>query len=230
VIRLNGQEAVNQAYYVMKNQDIVGNFSTFYLEKPGRKIFLPPGQALSMLKNGKATLESLACEVQSVWDILLMAEKERSLFIHPCRNAVLVFNREYGPDLGPGIRAFAIDMSVFESAAGWAMHSPVINRDYDLDKFLIKLYPRMILKEGTWLQNIDLLRHSVEIARELIRIFRLDSVSLWEDLLSTRSSVSGDGEPLVHGGHFLDAVLENVREAIGRGFGMKELGCMRTAP
>jgi len=230
MIRLKGQEAVNQAYYAMNNKEVLGDFSRFYLETPEKKVLLSPEEALQALKGRKATSEDLVCDVLSVWDTLLVAEEEGAICIHPCRNSVLVFNRDTGPEVGPGIRAFAVALSAFEKAAGWAMQSPVIDRDYDLEKFILKLYPRMLLRKGNWQQDVDLLRHSIEISQELIRICRLDSGALWDDLLHGRSALFADGEPLVDGGLLLDAVLESVWMTIESGFTMKDMGCVLAAP
>jgi hypothetical protein len=230
MIRLNGQEAVNQAYYAMNNRNLLSEFSTFYLESWEMKIPLLPEQALAKLKSGEARIESLICEVQSVWDVLLAAEKERTLFVHPCQHSVLVLNREHGGELGPGIHAFAVDMAVFEDAAGWAMQSPVIDRDYDFDKFVFKLSPRMVLDHERWEHDEDLLRHSVEISRELIRLFRVDCALVVETYTISRFASPGEPASFLHGGLLLDCVLEHVRKAIEGGIGLQDLGRRRGVP
>lgn len=217
MIRLRGRDAFDQACYTTNTHGLFSGLSTFYLENDDGKVSLTPDEALRMVNNGELGVENLLCEVQAVWDVLLGAEEEGSLAIHPCQNAVLIFNRDYGPELGSGIRAFAVHTTVFENAALWAMQSPVVEKDYDLDKFLLKLYPRMPLGKGSWQQDLELLRYSIEIAYELIRIFRIDSGSLWSELLAKDLSLLDEGESLFHGGQLLDLVLDRVREAIGRG-------------
>ena len=230
MIRLNGQEAVNQAYYAMNNSNLLSQFSTFYLDSWKMKKPLLPERALAMLKSGEARIESLICEVQSVWDVLLAAEKERTLFVHPCPHSVLVFNREHGGELGPGIHAFAVDMAIFEDAAGWAMESPVFDSDSDLDKFVFKLSPRMRLTHEGWVQDDNLLRHAIEISRELICLFRIDYAEVVETYSVSRSDLSGEQKSYLHGGTLLDCVLDHVRTAIEGGIGLQDLGRRRGIP
>lgn len=219
MIRLSGDEAVNQAYYADNNAGVLAN-SNIFIEKNGEKIPVFPDRALEMLKSGETYPKDLTCEVLSVWDMLLLAEKKGTLFVHPCPNTVLVFTRDYGAELGSGIRGIAIRLPVFEAATSWAMQSPVIDLDYDRDEFVVKLYPRMLLRKKAWQQDVDLLRYSKEIANALIRIFALDYGAIWKTLRRD-TYPKYEGEPLVHGGHLLDVVLEDVRTTIEQGPGKK---------
>ncbi len=165
------------------------------------------------------------CDPPRVWDLLLEAEALGSLFVHPSRNTVLVFNRSHGPQLREGIRAFAIHTEVFEQASLRAMQTPVVGREYDFEKFLITLYPRMLLVPGNWKKDVELLRYSVEIAKELILLFGFESQKVWRHLIDPRSDRSfGDWE-IMHGGIFLDLVLEMIR--VGGGRRSSENGAIR---
>ena len=151
-----------------------------------------------------------------VWDLLLEAEALGSLFVHPSPNTVLVFNRFQGPWLREGIRGFAIHTEVFEHASLRAMQTPAVGREYDFEKFLITLYPRMLLIPGNWKTDVELLRYSVEIAKELILLFGIESQKVWRHLIHPRSRRTlGDWE-IMDGGVFLDLVLDMIRVESGR--------------
>ena len=165
------------------------------------------------------------CDEPRVWDLLLEAEALGSLFVHPSRNTVLVFNRSHGPQLREGIRAFAIHTEVFEQASLRAMQTPVVGREYDFEKFLITLYPRMLLLPGNWKKDVELHRYSFEIAKELILLFGFESQKIWRHLINPRSARSFEDWEIMHGGIFLDLVLEMIR--VGGGRRSSENGAIR---
>jgi len=160
-----------------------------------------------------------------VWDLLLEAEALGSLVVHPSPHTVLVFNRFQGPWLREGIRGFAIHTEVFEQASLRAMQTPVVGREYDFEKFLITLYPRMLLFPGNWKTDVELLRYSVEIAKELILLFGVESRKVWRSLMNPLSSRSFGEWEVMHGGILLDLVLEMIR--MGRGRKARENGAIR---
>lgn len=160
-----------------------------------------------------------------VWDLLLEAEALGFLVVHPSPHTVLVFNRFQGPWLREGIRGFAIHTEVFEQASLRAMQTPVVGREYDFEKFLITLYPRMLLLPGNWKTDVELLRYSVEIAKELILLFGVESRKVWRYLMHPRSSRSLGEWEVMHGGMLLDLVLEMIR--MGRGRKARENGAIR---
>lgn len=151
-----------------------------------------------------------------VWDLLLEAEALGSLVVHPSPNTVLVFNRFHGSWLREGIRGFAIHTEVFEQASLLAMQTPAVGREYDFEKFLITLYPRMLLVPGNWKTDVELLRYSVEIAKELILLFGIENQKVWRYLTHPRFSRSLGEWEVMHGGNLLDHVLEMIRVESGR--------------
>ncbi len=215
MIRLRGQEAYKQACSMTIKEGRHSNPATFFFENTDLMIPLLPEDALKRIKDGMLNLDNLACEVPSVWDLLLQEEKDGTLTVYPCQKTVLFFNRDFGPDLGNGVRVFGVLPPVFVNAMIWAMQSPVIEKEFDLDKFFLKLYPRMILKKGNWQNDSDLLSRSLEIAYELIRIFKLKSGkpwSLWGELLRNHPSLMSGEESMFQGGKMLDLVLDKIFE------------------
>lgn len=211
-IRLHGEEAVNQAHYTESNDGLVAN-SEFHIEKEGRNIHLSPQEALRLVRDGTIEPEKLTCEVRSVWDLVQENEINRSLFIHPCPNTVLILSREYGAEIGGGIRGFGVLLPSYENAVRWAMNSPVIDLDYDRDEFIVRLHPRMLLRKKAWSQDVDLLRYAKEISMALIEIFGIEPESVWEKLRQN-ITLYHEGQPFLHGGNILDTVLEEVSQAL----------------
>ena len=107
------------------------------------------------------------------------------------------------------------------------MESPVFDSDSDLDKFVFKLSPRMRLTHEGWVQDDNLLRHAIEISRELICLFRIDYAEVVETYSVSRSDLSGAQKSYLHGGTLLDCVLDHVRTAIEGGIGLQDLGRRR---
>ncbi len=211
MIQMKGQEAVNQAYYVMNNKDLFRDGSFFTIERETLKEPVTPERALADLKSGTLRIDELTCEILSVWDVLLLAEKDGRLAIHPAQNVVLIFNHVHGNEVKKGIRAFVTPISAFEAAVSWAMQCPVIEQDHDFDKFILNLRPGMVLRKEAWKEKGELLRYSFEIANELMRIFELDSPAIWENLIKRDASLCAEDEPPIHGGILLDEVLEKIR-------------------
>lgn len=213
-IRLHGEEAVNQAYYAEGDESATAN-SELFVEKEGKKVSLSPKKALQLVNDGTIEPESLTCDVLSVWDLLAQKELGRSIVIRQCPDAALIFARDYGAEIGGGIRGFAVSASTFDGAVRWAMNSPAIALDFDRDEFIVRLHPRLLLRKGAWQQDVELLRHAREIADALTLVFGVDPKSVWKEL-QRRSKVDHDGEPVFHGGNILDIVLEQTQNAIER--------------
>ncbi|MCL4462080.1 MAG: hypothetical protein M1297_10315 [Nitrospirae bacterium] len=159
--------------------------------------------------------ESDTCGVQSVWELLKTKDLDNTIFIHQSPSTILFLTRDYGAEIGGGIRLFAVLFSGYESAVRWAMESPAIDLDFDRDEFIVRLHPRMLPRKGAWKQDATLLRHSREIAKSLIDIFGLDSRIIWKEL-QEHSDHSYEGDPFFHRGDLLDTVLLEVRKTINR--------------
>jgi hypothetical protein len=213
-IRLHGEEAVNQAYYAEGQEGATAN-SRLFVEKEGKKVSLSPQKALQLVNDGTIEPESLTCYVLSVWDLLTQKEFGRSIVIRQCPNTALVFTRDYGAEIGGGVRGCAVSASTFDGAVRWAMDSPAIDLDFDRDEFIVRLHPRLLLRKGAWQQDVELLRHAREIADALTEVFGIDPKSVWKEL-KRHSKVDQDGEPVFHGGNMLDVVLEQAQNAIER--------------
>ena len=222
MIRFRGQEAYDQACHTVYSWALRSSPPLMFSGHDKGTLLLSPEEALQKVKNGDLSIEHLSCEVPSVWDVLLSAKGERSFLIHPCQNAVLVFNREFGADVGRGLLCFAVHEGIFENVVNWATHTPAIEKNFDLYNFFLNLFPRMLLQKGAWRKDADLSNHAVEIAAELVRIFHLDSGqerSLCEELLTPSSSLLAGEAFLFHGGTILDRILEKVRETLEARFG-----------
>ena len=212
MIRLKGREALLYAYYaVLSRESGPGPSPRFFAEGDEGGV-LEPEEVLAGIGHGRIKRESLLCDLPSVWDLLLEAEAEASLVMHPSRNTVLVFTSSHGADLGEGVRGFAIHAEVFEHASMRAMQTPVENRDYDYGGFLISLYPPMLLERGRWEKDLELLRHSIEIALELMALFGLDPQRVWKEFSGDSPEGGFTEEDVVHGGMLLDRVLERIGE------------------
>ena len=159
--------------------------------------------------------ESRTCGIQSVWELLKTRDIDNPIFIHQCPKTVLFLSRDYGAEIGDGIRLFAVLLSGYENAVRWAMESPAIDIDFDRDEFIVRLHPRMLPRKGAWKQDATLLRHSREIAKALIDIFALNTRVIWEQLQES-SDHSYEGDPSFHRGDLLDTVLWEVRKTIKR--------------
>lgn len=214
MITLTGEEAVNQAYYAEANDGLVMN-SDISFRLDGKTDALSPQTALKMVKDGMIPPEALACEVLSVWDLLQRSVFHDSLFIHRTPDIVLVLSQEYGAKIGQDLRGFVISTSAYENAVRWAMNSPAIDRDFDRDEFIVRLHPRMLLGIGFWKQDVELLRHALEIADALIEIFGLDIGAIW-NAIQEPDAFQVDGQRIVHGGHLLDIILSEVRKTAKR--------------
>ena len=212
MIRLKGREALLYAYYAILSRETGPDPFPRFLAEGDEGRFLEPEEILAGIGHGRIKRESLFCDIPSVWDLLLEAEAEGSLVMHPSRNTVLVFTASHGADLGEGVRGFAIHAEVFEHASLQAMQTPVENRDYDYGRFLISLYPRMPLLRGRWEKDLDLLRYSIEIALELMTLFGLDAPLVWKEFSGESPEKGFTEEHVVHGGVLLDHVLDRIRE------------------
>jgi hypothetical protein len=213
MIRLNGEDAVNQAYR-SENCGKTPGGTHLFVDRDGIKIPVALNQVLDRVLRGQGFPRDLACEVPSVWEMLLLAERNGTLSVHPCPNTVLVFSREYGAELGCGVRCLAVRLPVFEAATNWAMRAPVIDPEYDRDEFVVRLHPRMLLRRRAWQKDVDLLRFATEIAEALAGIFRLGASTV-QDALEGDKEVRDDATP-VRRGRYLDAVLGCVRAKLER--------------
>lgn len=225
VIRLSGAEALNQAHYAENNEGLVAN-SDLHFEQEGQNVSLSPQEALRLVKDGTIEPEMLTCEVQSVWDLLHANEINNTIFIRQCPNIVLVLTRDYGAEIGGGIRGFAVPASSYDNAVHWAMNSPAIDLDYDRDEFIVRLHPRMLLRKKAWHQDVNLLRHAKEIALALVEIFGIDPETVW-DKLRQNITLYHEGQPFLHGGDILDTAIEEISDALKetpRGKGLPNTG------
>ena len=209
MIELKGQDAVNQAYYVVKNKNLFRDFSAFAVERRGEKISLSPDRALALLRNRKIRIAELRCDILSVWDVLLLAEREGAILVHPGPHVVLIVNNHEGKEGEQETLPVAVNLSVFEEAVRCAMTTPILDQHHDFGPFIRMLYPRMVLRKEAWKEDFELLRHASEIATELVQLFDLEKSAIWDRVLSRDLSSHCENEPLIHGGILLDEVLDH---------------------
>lgn len=212
MIRLNGEDAVNLACRSENCEKTPGG-TRLFVDRDGGKIPVELNQVLDRVLRGQGFPRDLACEVPSVWEMLLLAERKGTLSVHPCPNTVLIFSRNYGAEIGSGARCLAVRLSVFEAATNWAMRAPVIDPECDRGEFVVRLHPRMLLRRRAWQQDKDLHRFATEISEALTGVFRLDGALVGDAL---EGDEEGRIAAPVHRGRYLDAVLACVRAKLER--------------
>ncbi|MHB1285659.1 MAG: hypothetical protein ACYCYP_03700 [Leptospirales bacterium] len=134
---------------------------------------------------------------------------------HPAGEMVIVQNRFFGVNLVHGDsrdRWFATSRAVFDDAIQWAKATPVIEKDYSIEEFLDKLFPRIFFRMGAWKRDSVLLRNSRGLAETLSQIFGLDWLEVQKT--SEKRAMSSLREAGIKGqldGVLLDTVIERRR-------------------
>ncbi len=183
MIRLKGQDAVNEALWLLGENPVCPRVS-FYLERKGKSLSVSPQRLQSLLEKKEAVPDDFRCEIFCVWDILPPREPRPGLAFYPAGEMVIVQNRFFGVNLVHGDsrdRWFATSRPVFDNAILWAKATPVIESDYSIDEFLDKLFPRIFFRIGAWKKDFVLLKNARELAETLSQVLGLD----WEEVQKT---------------------------------------------
>ncbi|AIA31624.1 hypothetical protein [Leptospirillum ferriphilum] len=218
MIRVKGQDAVNEAFWYLGESPNLPKAAFFRLTPEGDKRKISPEEIQKLVASNRARPQEFMCEVPCVWDLLQGCESDRVSFplpdlsIYPGTKVVVVQNRFFGAEICPGSRWFSISRPVYDSAVRWAKGTPVIEPEYSQDEFMNRLFPRTFLKPGVWRGDCHSLKECRLTGEHLLQIFSLPHLqnSGWEDQQKAPgreiSEEYGDGL-------FYDRVLEDVRSA-----------------
>ncbi len=220
MIRVKGQDAVNEAFWYLGESPNLPKESFFRLTSEGEKKEILPEEIQRLVAGNRARPQEFVCEVPCVWDLIQACESDRIRFplpdlsIYPGPEVVLVQNRFFGAEICPGSRWFVVARSGYDSAVRWARGTPVIEPEYSQDEFMNRLFPRMFLKPGIWRRECRFLKECRKAGEHLLRVFSLppERFSAWDGPDPSRV-VSLDGSGDCGDGLFYDRVLEAVRAA-----------------
>jgi hypothetical protein len=220
MIRVKGQDAVNEAFWYLGESPNLPKASFFRLTPNGEKRKILPEEIQRLVAGNRARPQEFVCEVPCVWDLVQGCESDRVFFplpeisIYPGSKVVLVQNRFFGAEICPGSRWFAVARPVYDSAVRWARGTPVIEPEYSQDEFMNRLFPRMFLKTGIWRGESHFMKECRQTGDHLLSVFSLprEHFSEW-DAQSPSGISDGERSEDHRDGLFYDRVLEGVRMA-----------------
>jgi hypothetical protein len=220
MIRVKGQDAVNEAFWYLGESPNLPKASFFRLTSNGEKRKISPEEIQRLVAGNRARPQEFVCEVPCVWDLMQGFESDRVLFplpeisIYPGPKVVLVQNRFFGAEICPGSRWFAVARSVYDGAVRWARGTPVIEPEYSQDEFMNRLFPRMFLKPGIWRGESRYMKECRQTGDYLLSVFSLprERFSGW-DGQSPSGTSDGERSEDQRDGLFYDRVLEGVQMA-----------------
>lgn len=211
MIRIKGKNAVSEASLLMKSPSHYLEEIQFYVRKDGQEHRIFPELIPALLESGAIKPEWLFCEVPSVWDLLSSkGETSKISFFKDNSLVVILDSFEIGDETyNSKVSAFAVPKSVFVRTMRWARSMPAMNVEDAVNSFLGRIFPRIFLRRGGWVTNMDLFHHCEQLAKILAKIYSIDLQALSGEN-DGKNILSKAGWSDLDSGPFFDRVMDAI--------------------